>query len=66
MITETYAHHVRADVFHMPVSGRSTRRAVRIPEAYETRSNKNIGSWQEFLPEDCVTAMIRMGWDRTT
>jgi hypothetical protein len=66
MIIETCAHHLRADVFHMPVSGRSTPRAVRIPEAFETRSNRNIRSWQEFLAEDCVTAMIRMGWDRTT
>jgi hypothetical protein len=66
MITEACAHQVRADGFHMPVSGKSTPRAVRMPEAYETRSNRNIGLWQEFLPEDCVTAMIRMGWDRTT
>jgi hypothetical protein len=66
MITETHAYRIQPDVFHMPLSATSKPRALRTHEAYETRSNKNIGSWREFLPEDCVTTMIKMGWDRTT
>jgi hypothetical protein len=66
MITESYAHGIQAGIFRMPISTTPKPRAARIHEAYETRSNRNIGSWREFLPEDCVAAMIKMGWDRTT
>jgi hypothetical protein len=30
------------------------------------RSRKNILQWQSYLPNDCIEAMIRMGWDVTT
>ena len=30
------------------------------------RSAKNIRLWRSYLPEDCVDAMVRMGWDRNT
>jgi hypothetical protein len=30
------------------------------------RSAKNIATWREYLPTDCVRTMIRMGWDYTT
>lgn len=66
MIADTYTHAMQADVLHLPISATSKPRAARIHEPYETRSNRNIGSWREFLPEDCVTVMIKMGWDRTT
>jgi hypothetical protein len=66
MIAGSYAHGIQADIFHMPISATSKSRAVRTQEAYETRSNRNISSWREFLPEDCVAAMIKMGWDCTT
>jgi hypothetical protein len=42
------------------------------PNGWETdadnaaRSKKNISQWRSYLPEDCVDAMIRMGWDVTT
>jgi hypothetical protein len=29
-------------------------------------SEKNILKWMQYLPTDCVKAMIRMGWDLTT
>jgi hypothetical protein len=29
-------------------------------------SAQNILLWTAYLPEDCVKAMIKMGWDRTT
>jgi len=42
------------------------RNNVRIHEPYAARSIRNIGSWESYLPADCVAAMIKMGWDRTT
>jgi hypothetical protein len=30
------------------------------------RSEENILQWTSYLPEDCVKAMIAMGWDVTT
>lgn len=31
-----------------------------------TRSQQNIAPWKSYLPEQCVTTMIALGWDRTT
>ena len=66
MIIDTYVHRIHADVVGMPIAVTWKPRAVRMHEAYETRSNRNIAAWRKFLPEDCVTAMTIMGWDRTT
>ncbi len=30
------------------------------------RSERNIATWREYLPGECVRTMIRMGWDYTT
>ncbi|MHB8477440.1 MAG: hypothetical protein ACYDBZ_14255 [Steroidobacteraceae bacterium] len=30
------------------------------------RSEGNILQWMSYLPEDCIRAMIAMGWDITT
>jgi hypothetical protein len=30
------------------------------------RSARNIRLWRSYLPEDCVAAMVKMGWDRNT
>jgi hypothetical protein len=29
------------------------------------RSAGNIAQWLTYLPQDCVAAMVRQGWDRT-
>ena len=36
------------------------------PAALLARSEKNISQWMSYLPKECVTAMIEMGWDITT
>jgi hypothetical protein len=66
MNAETHAQRTQANLRHVPFAVTSTHRNVRVHEAYDTRSIRNITSWREFLPDDCVTAMIKMGWDRTT
>ena len=33
--------------------------------AAKARSAQNNAHWQTFLPQDCVAAMIRQGWDHT-
>jgi hypothetical protein len=30
------------------------------------RSMRNIADWSSYLPQDCVTTMISLGWDRST
>lgn len=35
-------------------------------DADVTRSEENILRWMDYLPEDCIKTMIRMGWDVTT
>ncbi len=30
------------------------------------RSAQNIADWSTYLPADCVTAMVSLGWDHTT
>ena len=29
-------------------------------------SERNILQWMTYLPEDCIRAMIQMGWDEST
>jgi hypothetical protein len=26
---------------------------------------RNIAQWRTYLPQDCVAAMVRQGWDRS-
>jgi hypothetical protein len=35
-------------------------------DAASTRSANNIRQWRSYLPEDCITTMIQMGWDLST
>jgi hypothetical protein len=45
-------------------SGNSTEIAKRI-RIECARSKHNIRLWNSYLPGECVSRMIRMGWDRT-
>ncbi len=64
---DTHAQRKQVDeALHVPFNDASIRRSVRIHESYVIRSIRNITSWRAYLPESRVTAMIRMGWDRTT
>ena len=41
--------------------------APRFTNAHaERHSAANILKWTQYLPEDCITRMIEMGWDLTT
>jgi len=31
-----------------------------------SRAAANVATWQTYLPEDCVVAMIKDGWHRST
>ena len=39
---------------------------VRVSDVDAARSEQNILQWKSYLPEDCVKAMIAMGWDAST
>jgi hypothetical protein len=39
---------------------------VPVGNAELVRSEDNILGWMAYLPQDCIEAMIRMGWDLTT
>jgi len=47
-------------------SGAAAPNSWEIDADNAARSKKNISQWRSYLPEDCVDAMIRMGWDVTT
>ena len=54
-------------VFAPPLSVHSdstTEIAKRI-WAESARSKRNIRLWNSYLPGECVSQMIRMGWDRS-
>jgi len=37
----------------------------QVAAADTARAAKNIAEWREYLPEACVSAMIKDGWDHT-
>ncbi len=39
---------------------------ARVKDADAARSEENILQWMSYLPEDCIRAMIDMGWDVST
>jgi hypothetical protein len=38
---------------------------ARANEVDMARSARNVAEWLTYLPQDCVAAMIRQGWDRS-
>jgi hypothetical protein len=48
---------------------RGAERSYQRPESYQRldvdRADANIELWMTYLPEDCVTAMIKDGWHLT-
>lgn len=55
-----------ADALQGDFAAARAQRSVRQPISYAARSISNIASWNAYLAEDCVKAMIKLGWDRTT
>jgi hypothetical protein len=51
---QPYAHP-RKELTHIPLRAADAKRSV-----------KNILEWNDYLPPDCVRAMVRLGWDYTT
>jgi hypothetical protein len=39
---------------------------VRMGAKDAARSQENIRQWMAYLPEDCISTMIKMRWDVTT
>ncbi len=52
--------------FQFPFAGDRRRSRVRLQHDFLAHSTANIATWKCYLPEDCIAAMIKMGWDRTT
>jgi hypothetical protein len=46
------------------LSDNTTAIAKRIAAEF-ARSKNNIRLWNSYLPGECVSQMIRMGWDRS-
>lgn len=44
----------------------AARLEAQANDADAARSEDNILRWMAYLPEDCITTMIAMGWDITT
>jgi hypothetical protein len=63
MDTDTQAkQRVSVDLPTEP-SGPTVPVEARVSDADLARSEENILQWTSYLPEDCVKAMIAMGWD---
>ena len=52
--------------FPMESSDTASPIDVRVGDDDVVRSENNILQWMSYLPEDCIKAMIAMGWDVTT
>jgi hypothetical protein len=52
--------------FQFPNPSEKSRTRVRWHYDFRAHSTANIELWKDYLPDDCVAAMIKMGWDRTT
>ena len=50
----------------MELSDTASHINARGSDADVVRSEINILQWMSYLPEDCIKAMIAMGWDVTT
>lgn len=61
-----------ANSLHCGVRNAASRRPDRLESSHVNidfdvaHSEKNILDWMEYLPQDCIETMIRMGWDCTT
>jgi hypothetical protein len=65
---ETNSHVLQTAFFGFPseLSDLSLPFRAVSPAALLARSEKNVSQWMSYLPEECVTSMIEMGWDITT
>ena len=64
METNTLAQHF-AELLEEPAEAAAPVE-VRASEDDTARSEENILRWMSYLPEDCIRAMIDMGWDVST
>jgi hypothetical protein len=39
---------------------------IRRTRMESSRPAENVETWMAYLPQDCVAAMVKMGWDRDT
>jgi hypothetical protein len=37
-----------------------------LSDEIESKPAENIRLWRTYLPDDCITTMINMGWDQST
>jgi hypothetical protein len=61
----------RAQLVFAESSMESSESATASAQAFDdaeavSRSERNILQWMKYLPEDCVSRMIEMGWDAAT
>jgi hypothetical protein len=63
--TQNFPESVDND-FQFPCASEKPRSRVRLHHDFLAHSTANITSWRCYLPDDCIAAMIKMGWDRTT
>jgi hypothetical protein len=65
MMTQNY---VRANVIAVTKGepyGTVTLTTAPIKPIDSARAAENIAGWRKYLPEDCVTAMVKAGWHGT-
>lgn len=65
---ETSTPSQQGSLIDLPVEPFDTTTLIDVqPDDNDTaRSKDNLLQWMSYLPEDCIKAMIAMGWDVTT
>jgi hypothetical protein len=65
---ETNTPRQRGGLIELPVKPFDTAELIDVQrdDNDTARSEDNVLQWMSYLPEDCIKAMIAMGWDVTT
>jgi hypothetical protein len=58
--------HLLVEMAPEPMSGESSNDDAWMPDAEERHAGNKILEWFSYLPDDCVSTMIDMGWDVST
>ena len=66
METNTEVQHQVFVESPMDMSGAASAIDAQINAADAVCSENNITKWASYLPDDCIKAMIAMGWDVST
>jgi hypothetical protein len=63
---DTYTPALQRGFVARPTERRRAPATKLNSDTDSARSASNVREWRNYLPEECVTTMIQMGWDVST